>query len=164
MELAERGKIANRANADLHLHPYQCGDESECAGNLPTHVMGMDKDGKNTEVAMRENDIIIYEDDYTTKYEGVQSDPASYIMFSLMQYAYKDQSMMFAEIIQKHFKADLPMPDRGRPRAFPRALAYLHAQRADRGGFPFQSDRPQLCHFRQGAERGGAGVQRFQRI
>ena len=135
-------------------------------GNLPTHVMGMDKDGKNTEVAMRENDIIIYEDDYTTKYEGVQSgDPASYIMFSLMQYAYKDQSMMFAEIIQKHFKADLPMPDRGRPRAFPRALAYLHAQRADRGGFPFQSDRPQLCHFpARGRARRRGRVQRFQRI
>lgn len=80
--------------------------------------MGMDKDGKNLEVAMRENDIIIYEDDYTTKYEGYNpGDPASYIMFSLMQYAYKDQSMMFAEIIQKHFKADLPMPDRGRPRS-----------------------------------------------
>lgn len=114
VELAERGKIANRANADLFISIHINAATNQNARGTSTHVMGMDKDGKNLEVAMRENDIIIYEDDYTTKYEGYNpGDPASYIMFSLMQYAYKDQSMMFAEIIQKHFKADLPMPDRG---------------------------------------------------
>ena len=114
VELAERGKIANRANADLFISIHINAATNQNARGTSTHVMGMDKDGKNLELAMRENDIIIYEDDYTTKYEGYNpGDPASYIMFSLMQYAYKDQSMMFAEIIQKHFKADLPMPDRG---------------------------------------------------
>ena len=114
VELAERGKIANRANADLFISIHINAATNQNARGTSTHVMGMDKDGKNLEVAMRENDIIIYEDDYTTKYEGYNpGDPASYIMFSLMQYAYKDQSMMFAEIIQKHFKDDLPMPDGG---------------------------------------------------
>ena len=114
VELAERGKIANRANADLFISIHINAATNQNARGTSTHVMCMDKDGKNLEVAMRENDIIIYEDDNTTKYEGYNpGDPASYIMFSLMQYAYKDQSMMFAEIIQKHFKADLPMPDRG---------------------------------------------------
>lgn len=114
VELVERGKIANRANADLFISIHINSAVNQNARGTSTHVMGMDKDGKNLEVAMRENDIIIYEDDYTTKYEGYNpGDPASYIMFSLMQYAYKDQSMMFADIIQKHFKSDLPMPDRG---------------------------------------------------
>lgn len=114
VELAERGKIANRANADLFISIHINAATNQSARGTSTHVMGMDKSGKNLEVAMRENDIIIYEDDYSTKYEGYNpGDPASYIMFSLMQYAYKDQSMMFAEIIQKHFRSDLPMPDRG---------------------------------------------------
>lgn len=114
IELAERGKIANRANADLFISIHINSATNAGARGTSTHVMGMDKSGKNLEVAMRENDIIIYEDDYTTKYEGYNpGDPASYIMFSLMQYAYQDQSMMFAETIQKHYKSDLPMPDRG---------------------------------------------------
>lgn len=114
IELAERGKIANRANADLFISIHINSAVNQNARGTSTHVMGMDKSGKNLEVAMRENDIIIYEEDYTTKYEGYNpGDPASYIMFSLMQYAYQDQSMMFAQTVQKHFRNDLSMPDRG---------------------------------------------------
>ena len=114
VDLAERGIIANKANADLFISIHINSATNSNARGTSTHVMGMDKSNKNLDVAMRENDVIIYEEDYTTKYEGYNpGDPASYIMFSLMQYAYQDQSMMFAEIIQKHFKADLPMPDRG---------------------------------------------------
>lgn len=114
VELAERGKIANRVNADLFISIHINSATNSSARGTSTHVMGMDKSGKKLEVAMRENDVIIYEEDYTTKYEGYNpGDPASYIMFSLMQYAYQNQSMMLAETIQKHFRNDLPMPDRG---------------------------------------------------
>ena len=114
VDLSERGIIANKANADLFISIHINSATTAAARGTSTHVMGMDKSNKNLDVAMRENDVIIYEEDYTTKYEGYNpGDPSSYIMFSLMQYAYQDQSMMFAEIIQKHFKAELPMPDRG---------------------------------------------------
>lgn len=114
VELAERGKIANRANADLFISIHVNSATNTSARGTSSHVMGMDKSGKKLEVAMRENDIIIYEEDYTTKYEGYNpGDPASYIMFSLMQYAYQDQSMRFAQMVQTHFRNDLPMPDRG---------------------------------------------------
>lgn len=114
VELAERGKIANRAGADLFISIHINASTNSAARGTSTHIMGMDKSGKNLEVTMRENDVVIYEDDYTTKYEGYNpGDPASFIMFSLMQYAHQDQSMMFAQIVQKHFKSNLPMPDRG---------------------------------------------------
>lgn len=114
VDLVDRGKIANKANADLFISIHINSSTNQNARGVSTHVMGMDKSNQNLEVAMKENDVIIYEDDYSTKYEGYNpGDPASYIMFSLMQYAYQDQSMMFAQIIQKHFKSDLPMPDRG---------------------------------------------------
>lgn len=112
--LAERGIIANKAGADLFISIHINAATNQNARGTSTHVMGMDKQGKNLEVAMRENDVVVYEDDYTTRYEGYNAgDPASYIMFSLMQYAHQDQSMKFAEIVQKHFKQALPMPDRG---------------------------------------------------
>lgn len=112
--LAERGIIANKAGADLFISIHINAATNQSARGTSTHVMGMDKQGKNLEVAMRENDVVVYEDDYTTRYEGYNAgDPASYIMFSLMQYAHQDQSMMFAEIVQKHYKQALPMPDRG---------------------------------------------------
>ena len=112
--LAERGIIANKAGADLFISIHINAATNQNARGTSTHVMGMDKQGKNLEVAMRENDVVVYEDDYTTRYEGYNAgDPTSYIMFSLMQYAYQDQSMKFAEIVQKHYKQDLPMPDRG---------------------------------------------------
>ncbi len=112
--LVDRGKIANRENADLFISIHINSATNSSARGTSTHVMGMSKSSQNLEVAMKENDVIIYEDDYTTKYEGYNpGDPASYIMFSLMQYAYSDQSMMFAGLVQKHFKRDLPMPDRG---------------------------------------------------
>lgn len=114
VELAERGKIANRNGADLFISIHINASTNSAARGTSTHIMGMDKSGKNLEVTMRENDVVIYEDDYTTKYEGYNpGDPASYIMFSLMQYAHQDQSMMFAQVIQKHFRSNLPMPDRG---------------------------------------------------
>ena len=44
------------------------------------------KDQQNLEVAMKENEVILLEDDYSTKYEGFDpKSPESYIMFSLMQ-------------------------------------------------------------------------------
>lgn len=114
VELAERGKIANKAGADLFISIHINASTNSAARGTSTHIMGMDKSGKNLEITMRENDVVIYEDDYTTKYEGYNpGDPASYIMFSLMQYAHQDQSMMFAQVIQKHFRSNLPMPDRG---------------------------------------------------
>ncbi len=114
VELVDRGKIANNAGADLFISIHINSATTSSARGTSTYVMGMDKTNKNLEVAMRENDVVTYEEDYSTKYEGYNpGDPASYIMFSLMQYAYRDQSIMFAELVQKHFKQDLPMPDRG---------------------------------------------------
>lgn len=112
--LAERAAIANRAKADLFLSVHINALESSAVNGTSTYIMGVDNSAQNLAVAMRENDVIIYEEDYTTKYEGfTPGDPTSYIMFSLMQSANRDQSMRFAEIIQKHFSHDLPMKDLG---------------------------------------------------
>jgi N-acetylmuramoyl-L-alanine amidase len=114
VEVAERGRIANRAEADLFISIHINAAESSAATGTSTYVMGLDKANRNLDVAMKENDVVTYEEDYSTKYEGYKAgDPASYIIFSLIQSAHLDQSMQLAESVQKHFKQDLPMRDLG---------------------------------------------------
>lgn len=112
--LAERSSIANKAGADLFISVHINANESTAVNGTSTYIMGVDNTAANLAVAMKENDVIVYEDDYTTKYEGfTPGDPTSYIIFSLMQSANRDQSMKFAEIVQKHYSHDLPMKDIG---------------------------------------------------
>ncbi len=115
VELGTRGDIANKAGADLFLSIHvNATDQGASANGTQTFVMGNDKSNKNLEVAMKENDVVSYEEDYTTKYQGyIPGSPESYIIFSLMQFAYMDQSMMFAEAIQRHYTQNTPMKDRG---------------------------------------------------
>lgn len=114
--LVDRGRIANKAGADLFIsiHTNATDDEVTSASGAMTFVMGEDKGGRNMAEVMRENGVIKYEKDYTTTYEGFEPSSAeSYIMFSLMQYGYQTRSMQFAELVQKQYKSSTPMPDRG---------------------------------------------------
>lgn len=114
--LIQRSEIANKAGADLfisiHVNAVDKGVKSP-SGAL-TLVMGAHNEKANLDVAMRENDVICYEEDYSTTYEGyIPGSTESFIIFSLMQYAHLDQSMTFANMIQSHYRTDTPMPDKG---------------------------------------------------
>ncbi len=114
VDLADRGDIANKAGADLFLSIHVDAVGNTSVGGNSSWIMGMDKSSANLDVAMRENDVVSLEEDYTTKYEGyVPGSPESFIIFSLMQYAYQDQSMLLAETIQKHYRQTTPLKDRG---------------------------------------------------
>jgi N-acetylmuramoyl-L-alanine amidase len=76
--------------------------------------MGLSKDEQNLEVAMKENEVILQEDDFSTKYEGFDpKSPESYIIFSLMQNVFQEQSLDLAAKIQAQFKSRAGRIDRG---------------------------------------------------
>ena len=76
--------------------------------------MGLAKDDQNLEVAMKENEVILLENDYSTKYEGFDpKSPESYIMFTLMQNIYQEQSTNLASKIQTEYKESIKRIDRG---------------------------------------------------
>jgi N-acetylmuramoyl-L-alanine amidase len=76
--------------------------------------MGISKDEQNLQVAMKENEVILQEDDFSTKYEGFDpKSPESYIIFSLMQNVFKEQSLDLAAKIQSQFKSRAGRIDRG---------------------------------------------------
>lgn len=112
--LFDRGSIANKASADLFISIHVNGAKSSAASGTETFVMGVDKSGKNLDIAMKENDVITYEDDYSAKYQGyTPGSSESFIIFSLMQYSYQTQSLQLANLVQKHYVQRLPMGNRG---------------------------------------------------
>ena len=112
--LMERADIANKAGADLFISIHVNAAKNRAASGTETLIMGVNKSNQNLEIAMRENEVITYEDDYSVKYSGFDPNSAeSYIMFSLMQYNYHAQSAAFADLIQKEYTKNVKRVNRG---------------------------------------------------
>ena len=76
--------------------------------------MGMSKLKANMDVAMRENSAIYLEDNYQQKYDGFDPKSAeSYIVFSLMQNTYLNQSLKIAEEVESEFSTRANRKSRG---------------------------------------------------
>lgn len=57
------------------------------------------------DAAIRENASILLEKDYKSNYDGFDpNDPESYIIFSLMKNAFRDQSIKLASLVQEEYK------------------------------------------------------------
>jgi N-acetylmuramoyl-L-alanine amidase len=113
VELYDRPKIANKANADLFISIHTNSTRSKKVMGAETWIMGHAKDQANLEVAMNENAVMLLEDDYSKKYEGFDPKSSeSYIMFTLTQKVYQDQSTDLATKIQQQFRERVNRNDR----------------------------------------------------
>lgn len=113
VELMERGRIANKADADLFVSIH-CNAHNSQASGAETWVLGTHVNRQNFEVAKAENSVILLEDNYEVKYKGFNpNSPDSVIGLTLMQEEYLDQSIQLASIIQEGFIKDLNRVDRG---------------------------------------------------
>jgi len=114
LELNERTEIANNANADLFISIHCDGFTNPKPSGASVFVMGMSKLKANMDVAMRENAAIYLEDNYQQKYEGFDpKSPESYIVFSLMQNTYLNQSLKIAEEVESQFSTRANRKSRG---------------------------------------------------
>jgi len=112
--LQSRADIANKNNADLFISIHTNSAESKTACGVETFILGTERMEANLDVAMRENAVMKLEADYKTTYQGFDPNSIdSYIMFELMQNSYMEQSLLFAEQIQKRFVGHLNREDRG---------------------------------------------------
>lgn len=114
--LEKRSEIANKAKANLFIsvHTNSTAASTTRASGADTYILGLARSAENLAVAKRENSVIKYEDDYTTKYEGFDPDsPESYIIFEFMTNQYMQQSLDIASYIQKDFKTVAKRVDRG---------------------------------------------------
>ena len=103
VELDKRAVIANKAKADLFisLHCNALDKRRTSPQGVETYVLGLHRSKDNLNVAKAENAVILYEQDYSTKYQGFDpNEPESYIMFEFMTDQYLQQSISFATFVQ----------------------------------------------------------------
>ena len=114
LELNERTELANKVDADLFISIHCDGFTNPQPSGASVFVMGMSKLKENMDVAMRENSAMYLEDNYQQKYEGFDpKSKESYIVFSLMQNAYLNQSLNIAEKVEKEFSTRANRKSRG---------------------------------------------------
>ena len=112
--LEERANIANNHHADLFISVHTNAAKSRAAFGAETYTLGLAKTKSNLEVAMAENSVMMLEDDYKTRYQGFDpSSVDSYIMFEFMMDTYLDNSINFADYVQKQLTTTSRRHDRG---------------------------------------------------
>ncbi len=127
VELNERAAIANRNKADIFICIH-CNSAcvrkkgkdgkmrdvcNETAHGSATYVMGLHVADGNLDVAKRENDAVLLEDNYEKNYNlAINSDEAA-IIFATYQNEYLKESMRFAEFCQDEFSEKAGRDDDG---------------------------------------------------
>lgn len=106
VSLDYRAEKANKSDANLFISLHVNASTSASPSGYSVHVMGQSSNSSrdlyayNMDVCRRENSVIKLEDDYSTKYQGFDpSDPESFIFMQLMQNAYLEQSLVFAQMV-----------------------------------------------------------------
>ncbi len=103
VELDERAKIANRNNADLFICIH-ANAASASAYGTETYVLGLHRTESQQRVAERENATIYLEDDGGAKYKDFDMSPDAIIARQIQLSVFLDQSISFADKLQKEFK------------------------------------------------------------
>ena len=114
LEIDERPRIANQNKADLFICIHANANANAQVFGTETYVMGLTKEGKNFDVAKRENAVMLLDENYKERYEGFDpNSPESYILFSLSQNAFLENSLSFADKIENQFKNRVGRNSRG---------------------------------------------------
>ena len=111
VELDERANIANRAKADLFICIH-ANSASPTAYGAETYVLGLHRTESQQKVAERENSTIYLEDDKGEKYKDFDMSPDAIIARQIQLSVFLDQSISFADKVQKELKK-LGRYDRG---------------------------------------------------
>lgn len=115
-----RADIANKEEANLFISVHINANAKTSPNGFSVHVLGQsaksgtDLYANNMDIVRRENSVILLEDDYSTAYGDFDpNDPESYIFMNLMQNANLEQSVRFAQLVEKHMKGGPIKNDRG---------------------------------------------------
>lgn len=104
--LHERAMTARRNEADLFISIHCNSSRNKSAKGSSVHILGQRSDRsanttdyfeKNMSVAQRENEVIVMEEGYETKYKHFDPDtPEAYIGYALQWKAHYESSLLFA--------------------------------------------------------------------
>ena len=156
--LDRRSAIANEAKADLFIsiHTNSLANNHTARG-ASTWTLGLAKSDANLKVAQRENAVILYEDDYQTRYAGFNPNSAfggilHYFRIHAGQVygAECPPGILDARPVPPHVPTDRPGGASGR---IPGAEGQCHAQRPDRVGLYLHSGGGALSEYGGGSQQ-----------
>lgn len=104
--LHTRAEIANKNKADLFIsiHCNAMSTKKHLVRGTETYVMGLHNAEENLAVAKRENEAILLEKDYEKNYHGFDPEsPEGHIILAMVQNAFLEQSISFAEKVEYNF-------------------------------------------------------------
>lgn len=105
--LHTRAEIANKNKADLFIsiHCNAMSSQKHLVRGTETYVMGLHNAEENLAVAKRENEAILLEKDYEKNYHGFDPEsPEGHIILAMVQNAFLEQSISFAEKVEYNFE------------------------------------------------------------
>jgi len=104
--LFQRAEIANKNKADLFIsiHCNAVSSNQSIIKGTETYVLGLHKAEENLEVAKRENAAILLEDNYENIYGFDPNSAEAHIVLSMVQNAYLEQSILFAQKVEENIK------------------------------------------------------------
>lgn len=114
--LYTRAAIANRNNADLFIsiHCNAITHHKQSVRGTETYIMGAHDTEENLDVAKRENEAILLEKDYEKNYHGFDpQSPEGHIILSMVQNAFLEQSISFAQKVENNFEQIAGRKSRG---------------------------------------------------
>ncbi len=104
VELDTRARIATEANANLFISLHINATTSRSIHGFSVYTLGQSSNKNkdtyafNMEVLKRENSVIYLEND-ATKYQDYDNSPESQILLQLTSNAYREQSLLFAQLL-----------------------------------------------------------------
>ncbi len=114
VELHERSNIANKNKADLFISIHCNAFTTGAAYGTEVFVLGLHKEKDNLDVAMRENSVILQEENHESNYGDFDpKSPEAYILMNSFAGAYLDQSISLAQKIDAQFKEKVHRSSRG---------------------------------------------------
>ena len=110
--LHDRAMVARKNNADLFISIHCNSSRNKSAYGSSVHILGQKSDRssnttdyfeKNMSVAQRENEVIVMEEGYETRYKHFDPNtPEAYIGYTLQWKAHYESSLLFAaEVVDK---------------------------------------------------------------
>lgn len=111
--LERRAELANEAQGDLFISIH-CDSYTQSSVHGCTSIVLGKNHGDENRIALKENAAILLEDNYEQRYEGFDpNNPMSFIGLNLMQQTYLNESVHFADLVQKQFRIRVKRKDRG---------------------------------------------------
>ena len=118
--LNRRAEIANKAGADLFISIHINSSTDRSANGYSVHVLGKSHKANtdifrmNLDMVKRENSVITLDDDFNPETAGFDPrNPESYIFMTMMQSAYLEQSIQFAQDIMNQLSSGPIVKNRG---------------------------------------------------